>query len=175
MGEQDGASSYFAMEYVEGGSLAQKLAAGPIPEPREAAALSSRRWPERSLLAHRRGIVHRDLKPANVLLTPEGVPKICDFGLKPKRLNGPEVPGQTSTVSVVGTLYYMAPEQALAAPGAIGPVRDRRVLSPSALLYELLTGRPPFKGSSTTETLGQGAPRPLDPSRPHSPRALSRG
>src|SRR5262249_2472349 len=92
---------------------------------------------------HEREIVHRDLKPGNVLLTPDGTPKITDFGLA-KRLD--DDTGQTRTGMVMGTPSYMAPEQAAGKVHEIGPATDIWALG--AILYELLTGRPPFTGES---------------------------
>ena len=139
MGDQDGLP-YFTMEFVEGGNLAQKLAGMPQP-PRQAAALLAT-LAEAVQAAHRCGIVHRDLKPANVLLTADGTPKICDLGLA-RRLDGEA--GLTWTGTAVGTPSYMAPEQAEARPQTLGPAVDIHALG--AILYELLTGRPPFRAA----------------------------
>ena len=98
--------------------------------------------------AHRRNIIHRDLKPANVLLTPDGQPKITDFGLA-KRLDADSQ--QTHTGAIMGTPSYMAPEQAWGQTHQIGPLTDLYALG--AILYEMLVGRPPFQGASALETL----------------------
>ena len=143
-----GGLPYFAMEYVEGGSLAQRLAGTPLP-PREAAALAAT-LAEAVEAAHRSGIVHRDLKPANVLLTDAGTPKIGDFGLA-RRLDGG--PGATLTGTALGTPSYMAPEQARGQARAIGPAVD--VYALGAILYELLTGRPPFRAETPAQTVHQ--------------------
>jgi serine/threonine protein kinase len=136
VGEHDG-TPFFSMEYVEGGSLADLLRK-ELPSPRAAAELMisiSRALHH----AHQNGVVHRDMKPANVLLDPEGVPKIADFGIA-KRLN--EDLNLTRTGSVIGTPTYMAPEQAKGHSRHVGPAAD--IYSLGAILYEMLTGRPPF-------------------------------
>ena len=99
-------------------------------------------------IVHYRGIVHRDLKPANILLTPDGTPKITDFGLA-KGLDAASK--QTNTGAILGTPSYMAPEQASGKTRAIGPGTD--IYAPGAILYEMLTGRPPFQGETSIETL----------------------
>lgn len=149
VGEHDGCP-YFAMEFVGGGSLSRRLGGkplGPMLAARLVEALA------RAMQhAHEKGIVHRDLKPANVLLEPgpDLFPKITDFGLA-KRLDGDS--GQTHTGAVMGTPSYMAPEQAAGRIREIGPLTD--VYSLGAILYEALTGRPPFKGDTSLLTMQQ--------------------
>src|SRR5262245_12950961 len=145
VGEQDGCP-YFSLEYVDGRSLNEALAEG-LPPPLEAAALVEQ-LARAADYAHRRGIVHRDLKPDNVLLTQDGTPKISDFGLA-KRLD--EEQGRTRTGDVLGTPSYMAPEQAAGKTREIGPGAD--IYSLGAILYEMLTGRPPFDGGNAWETI----------------------
>src|SRR5262249_12936171 len=141
-GRHDGLP-YFTLEYVPGGSLAQYLGSGPLPPARQAARLVER-LARGVQYAHEHGIVHRDLKPAKVLLTDEGTPKITDFGLV-KRTEVGE--GLTATGVVMGTPSYMAPEQAGGQGKAVGPAAD--VYALGAILYECLTGRPPFKAATT--------------------------
>ena len=174
IGAADGLA-YLALELVEGGTLAQQTAGRPQP-PRRAAALAAT-LAQAVHYAHQQGVVHRDLKPANVLLTPGGVPKIADFGLA-KRLqgDGPAATGMTTEAgAIVGTPNYMAPEQA--APGGsrrgIGPAAD--VYALGAILYELLTGRPPFHAESAVDTLVQvihQEPVPIRVLEPAVPRDL---
>jgi serine/threonine-protein kinase len=147
VGEQDGLA-YFAMEYVDGGNLARRIAGQARPAAEAARLVQA--LAEAMHYAHQRGIVHCDLKPANVVLTADGTPKITDFGLA-KRLDGEQT--LTATGEVLGTPSYMAPEQAAGRTREIGPPCD--VYALGAILYELLTGRPPFKGRTPLETVQQ--------------------
>jgi len=144
--------SYFTMELVEGGSLANKLAG--MPQPSDQAAQLMVTLAVAMQAAHACGIVHRDLKPSNILLTLDNTPKISDFGLA-RRL-GDEA-GLTLSGLVVGTPSYMAPEQARGQADAVGPLVD--VYALGAILYELLTGRPPFRAATSVETVHQVIPR----------------
>jgi serine/threonine protein kinase len=159
---------YFSLEFVDGSSLARKLAGEP-QAPRYAAAVVQAI--ARGIQAsHDRGIVHRDLKPHNVLLTAAGTPKVTDFGLA-KQLDDDLC--QTRTGAVMGTPPYMAPEQAAGRTKEIGPSTD--VYGLGAILYELLTGRPPFRGTSVSETLEQVMKNEAVPPRrlqPKVPRDL---
>jgi WD40 repeat protein/tRNA A-37 threonylcarbamoyl transferase component Bud32 len=147
VGEHDG-HPYFSLEFVDGGSLAQKLDGTPLP-PQKAARLMET-LARAMHAAHQAGVVHRDLKPANVLLTADGTPKITDFGLA-KKLDADA--GQTQSGAIMGTPSYMAPEQAGGKSKEIGPAADTYALG--AILYELLTGRPPFKASTPLDTVLQ--------------------
>jgi WD40 repeat protein len=150
---------YFSLEYVDGGSLAQRLDGTPWPA-QQAGSLAET-LARAMHAAHQRGIVHRDLKPGNVLLTATGIPKITDFGLV-KRLD--DQPGLTQSNAVVGTPSYMAPEQAAGKVKMIGPAAD--VYALGAILYQLLTGRPPFQAQTPLETLAQvQAHEPVPPRR----------
>lgn len=169
-----GATPYCALELIDGGTLAQKLAG--MPQPACGAAELVRTLASAMQCVHEKGIVHRDLKPANILLHVEAgepekcTPKISDFGLA-KHLQG--APAQTQSGAVVGTPSYMAPEQAAGKPGTIGPAADIYALG--AILYEMLTGRPPFKAATVAETLLQlQTEEPVPPRRfqPGVPRDL---
>jgi hypothetical protein len=156
VGEHQG-QQYFSMAFVEGGSLADRLAKGPL-SPREAAALVQT-LALAIQYAHDRGVIHRDLKPANVLLDQEGHPKLTDFGLAKRLQKGP---GLTGTGEIIGTPGYMAPEQAAGKVNLVGPLAD--VYGLGAILFALLTGRPPFQAATSLDTLLQVLDR--DPPRP---------
>jgi serine/threonine-protein kinase len=185
VGEHDGLP-FFSLEYVDGGSLQHRMDGTPLPA-RTAAALVATL--ARAMdYAHHRGIVHRDLKPANILLVSSGAvsgessdtmhdspittyqPKITDFGLA-KRVE--QDSRQTGTGSILGTPSYMAPEQALGQNRNVGPAADIYALG--AILYDLITGRPPFKGETVLDTLQQvqsSDPLPPRQLQPKLPRDL---
>ena len=159
---------YYSMGYVEGQSLADRVADGPLPP--GAAAEQIKAIAEAIGYAHKFGVIHRDLKPGNVLLDATGQPRITDFGLAKQT----ERDGQlTGAGQILGTPSYMPPEQAAGRLDEIGPLSD--VYSIGAILYCLLTGRPPFQAPNIVDTLRQTlerepvAPRQLDP---HIPRDL---
>jgi len=158
VGEHEG-RAYFSMEYLEGGNLEDKIASRPQP-PRHAAELVE--VLARAIhAAHQHGVIHRDLKPANVLLTSTGVPKISDFGLA-KRMDASW--GPTLTQHILGTPSYMAPEQATGQSRKVAPGTD--VYALGAILYQLLTGRPPFLGEFGMNILRQVAEEePVPPRR----------
>jgi tetratricopeptide (TPR) repeat protein/tRNA A-37 threonylcarbamoyl transferase component Bud32 len=167
VGEHDGLP-YLALELIEGGSLAQRLNGTPLPA-RQAGRLVEA-LARAVHAAHQRGLVHRDLKPANILLTPDGTPKVSDFGLA-KLMDGGA--GPTATGEVLGTPSYMAPEQAESKGLAVGPATDIHAVG--AILYEMLTGRPPFRMTTPMETLMQVVRQePVPPRRlqPATPRDL---
>ena len=145
VGEANGLP-YFSLEFVSGGTLSKKISRDPQPPRYSAEIVES--LARAMQYAHDRGIVHRDLKPANVLLTEDGIPKITDFGLA-KELEADS--GQTQAGQVLGTPSYMAPEQALGDVERVGAPAD--VYALGATLYDLLTGRPPFAGTSVLDTL----------------------
>ncbi len=167
IGEADGLP-FFELEYLSGGSLDQQLDGTPW-DPRRAARLAEQL--ARGIAeAHRFGVVHRDLKPANVLLAADGTPKISDFGLAKTIGSDADL---TRSEAIMGSPSYMAPEQAAGKAKAVGPAAD--IYGLGAILYELLTGRPPFRGATLWETLEQvKADEPVPPSRlvPKLPRDL---
>ncbi len=147
IGEQDG-QHYFSMAFVDGESLQKHLSGGPLA-PREAASLCCK-IAEAVAYAHSKGVIHRDLKPANVILDAKGEPRVTDFGLAKQIEAGS---GLTRTGAVIGTPSYMPPEQAAGKTNDIGTGAD--VYSLGAILYCLLTGRPPFQASSSIDVLRQ--------------------
>jgi tRNA A-37 threonylcarbamoyl transferase component Bud32 len=143
---EEGATPYIVMELVEGKSLAEVLKTGRL-DPNEALEIAQRLAGALEA-AHEKGIVHRDIKPSNILLDPKGRPKIADFGLATAL---EEQERLTATGDIVGTAWYMSPEQAFGSPEEVDARTD--VYSVGAVLYEMLTGRPPFDGARAIAVL----------------------
>ncbi len=137
---------YFSMQLIEGETLAERLADGPLPSVEAAGLIAT---VARAIhYAHTQGVVHRDLKPANILIDAVGEPHVTDFGLAKQLDAGSSL---TRSGAVLGTPAYMAPELASGDRGTIGPACD--VYSLGTILYALLTGRPPFQGPSPVDTV----------------------
>jgi tRNA A-37 threonylcarbamoyl transferase component Bud32/tetratricopeptide (TPR) repeat protein len=167
VGEHAG-KSYLSLEFCEGGSLEKKLRAGGLPAGQAAHLVETLARAVQA--AHERQVIHRDLKPANILLTAEGAPKVTDFGLA-KKLD--QQAGQTHSGTLLGTPSYMAPEQARGLNKELGPAVDIYALG--AILYECLTGQPPFREDSLWDTVTQVIEQePIPPRRlrPKVPRDL---
>ncbi len=147
VGEHDG-SPFLCLEYIDGGSLLPQVAGTAMPEREAARLVETLARAVHSM--HQRGILHRDLKPNNVLLTADGTPKITDFGLA-KLLDADG--GPTRSETLLGTPSYMAPEQAAGDTRKVGAAAD--VYALGAILYEVLTGHPPFRGATPLGTLEQ--------------------
>jgi WD40 repeat protein len=165
----DQGRAFCSFEFVDGESLAQKLAGTPLPARRAAELVEV--LARAMHYAHQRGIVHRDLTPGNVLLTAGGTPKITDFGLAKILVGGGTV--HTQTGDILGTPSYMAPEQAVGKGQEVSPAID--VYALGAILYETLTGRPPFRAATPLDTMMQVvSEEPIAPRRLQSlvPRDL---
>ena len=145
VGERDG-SCYFSMKFVEGGQLDEVARRQPMPIRRAVELIA--KVARTVHYAHEHGILHRDIKPGNILLDAKGEPHLTDFGLA--RLVESES-SVTHTLDVLGTPSYMAPEQAVGNNAAVGSATD--VYGLGAVLYQLLTGHPPFAGGTTYETI----------------------
>ncbi len=164
IGEHEG-QPYFSMDFIEGQTLAERVMTGPLP------ALEAARYLARVAAAvdhaHRQGVLHRDLKPSNVMVDQLDEPRVTDFGLA-KQLHGTSA--VTMTGAMVGSPSYAAPEQVRGEGSAVGVGADIYALG--ALLYHLLTGRPPFQGGTVQAVLHQVLetdpipPRVLNPSVP---------
>lgn len=161
VGEVEG-QPFFSMEFIEGTTLA-RLSAEKLLAPRHAARVLAT-VADAVHQAHQQGILHRDLKPSNILVDRQGQPHVADFGLA-KRVEGD--PQLTQSGAIVGTPSYMPPEQAAGSRGRLGPASD--VYSLGAILYELLTGQPPFQAATPVDTLLSVLDRDVVP-----PRLLNR-
>jgi serine/threonine protein kinase len=152
-----GGRPYFALEYLDGGTLEDRIADGPRSSAEAATLVEA--LARAMQHAHRNGVVHRDLKPANVLFSADGTPKIADFGLARQSAGGLG----TQTGDLLGTPSYMAPEQAAGRSHRAGPAGD--IYGLGAVLYECLTGRPPFRGATLVDTLELVQSKPVTPPR----------
>ena len=157
---EHGGHPFLAMEFLPGGSLADHAKKSGLLPARQATELMAK-LAAAVAHAHARGVVHRDIKPANVLLTTEGEPRLTDFGLAKVGRSDLSVTGQ-----VLGTPAYMSPEQASGKTKEVGTPAD--VYALGAVLYDLLTGRPPFRGDSVAVTLQR-----VITAEPDRPRALN--
>ena len=160
VGERDG-SCYFSMKFVEGGQLDEVARREPMPIRRAVELIA--KVARTVHYAHDHGILHRDIKPGNILLDAKGEPHLTDFGLA--RLVKTES-SITQTLDVIGTPSYMAPEQAVGNNAAVSSVTD--VYGLGAVLYQLLTGQPPFAGGTTYETI-----KLLLDTEPRQPRVVN--
>ncbi len=158
---EHGGQKYFSMKLIEGGNLAEQLAAFK-DSPRAVATLVAEAA-EAVHHAHMRGILHRDLKPANILMDLEGHPQVTDFGLAKRVAADFDL---THTGAILGTPAFMSPEQAAGRRGTITTATD--VYGLGAILYALLTGKVPFGGDSLIDTLDAVRSQP-----PEVPRRLN--
>ncbi len=170
IGESDG-TRYIATEFVDGTTLRERIAQGLIP-PNEAVEIALQ-IASALALAHEAGIVHRDIKPENIMLRRDGLVKVLDFGIAKLTASGPESALRTRVGAVMGTVAYMSPEQAR------GLEVDSRtdLWSVGVILYEMITGRPPFAGPTPTDviiSIAEHAPAPLGENAPATPAQLER-
>ena len=158
VGEHEG-QHYFSMDYIEGQTLAERMRQGPMPLKQAARCVQTIAGAIH--YAHQRGVLHRDLKPSNILLDRQGQPHVTDFGLAKLVEQGSSL---TQSQDVMGTPSYMAPEQAAGDMKQLTTAAD--IYSLGAILYELLTGRPPFRAGTGLETMRQVMEQdPVPPSR----------
>lgn len=161
-GEHDG-THYFSMAYIDGPSLAEEVASGPLDAEKAVELLAQ--ITEAVAYAHGQGVIHRDLKPSNILLEKGEIPRIADFGLAKRIEDDSDL---THTGTIMGSVYYMPPEQAAGRNEDVGPASD--VYALGAILYKLLTGRPPFQAATGFETMQQ-----VISDEPVPPRQLNSG
>ncbi len=158
---EDAGRMYFSMKYIEGPTLSDLLAAGPL-DPQRAAQLLAQVC--RAIdFAHQHGVLHRDLKPSNILIDAAGQPHVTDFGLAKQITDRHSL---TQPGAIVGTPAYMSPEQAAGSSGSVGPASD--VYSLGAILYHMLTGVPPFQAASPVDTLFKVIEQDPVPPRHHN-------
>lgn len=156
---------FFSMKLLRGQTLSQRLAEGPLP-PREAARILAA-VAQAVHFAHRQGVLHRDLKPSNILIDQRGDPHVMDFGLAKQTLT--DTNSLTHTGAILGTPSYMSPEQAAGGREPTGPGSD--VFSLGTILYQMLTGRPPFQAASPVDTILMLRDQDVVPPRVVNPRA----
>ena len=145
IGEHKG-KAFFCMKFIEGETLSQRLALGPV-NANETARLMAK-VSEATHYAHSKAVLHRDLKPSNILIDKQGKPYIADFGLARQTSDDPTI---TRSGTILGTPSYMAPEQAAGRRGQVGVTSE--VYSLGAILYHMLTGRPPFQAATPVDTV----------------------
>lgn len=145
IGEHEGLA-FFCMKLIDGGTLTEKLASGPLSARTAGTIMAD--LSDAISYAHSQGVLHRDLKPSNILLDSDGHAYVVDFGLAKQNSSRASL---TRSGAILGTPAYMSPEQAAGAKGEVGDVSD--VYSLGAILYHMLTGRPPFLGASPVDTL----------------------
>ena len=145
LGEHNG-MPFYCMKLIEGQTLSQRLLSGPLPTRRAAATLS--KVCDAIQYAHRQGVLHRDIKPSNILVDEDGEPFVVDFGLAKRESDAGDI---TKSGAVLGTPSYMSPEQAAGARSQVGFGSD--VYSLGAVLYHMVTGRPPFLGETPVDTV----------------------
>jgi len=161
IGDHEGLA-FFCMKLIDGGTLTDKLTSGPLRA--RTAAIIMADLSDAIRYAHSQGVLHRDLKPSNILLDSDGHAYVVDFGLAKQTTSRASL---TRSGAIIGTPAYMSPEQAAGAKGEVGDVSD--VYSLGAILYHMLTGRPPFLGASPVDTLLM-----VMEQDPIMPRALNR-
>lgn len=161
--DESGGVHFIAMEYIEGRTLSEMIREGPLSA--EQVASIARQSAEGLAAAHRKGIVHRDIKPSNIMVDPDGLVKILDFGLA-KRAGAADTPQTLTEADVIaGTVAYMSPEQATGKPLDVGT----DLFSWGAMMYEAAAGAHPFRAAQAFETVGRILSHPPEPLREKNP------